>query len=133
MDSLIITKTEDSPQITFDVNSNRFEISGESRPENAGKFYGPVIKWITDLESILYWRKNESTGNSKVTFVFKLDYFNSTSAKYIADIIAIIKKLIANDYKIEIEWHYDKRDDDMLDAGKEFAEIYDVTFNYIEY
>jgi len=133
MDSLIINKTEDSPQITFDTTTNRFEISGESRPENAGKFYGPVIKWITDFESILYWRKNESTNHSKVTFVFKLDYFNSTSAKYIADIISIIKKLVSNDYKIDIEWHYDKRDDDMLDAGKEFAEIYDFNFNFIEY
>ncbi len=133
MDSLIINQTEDSPQITFDINSNRFMISGESRPENAGKFYTPIIKWIEDFESILYWRKNESTNNAKVTFVFKLDYFNSTSAKYIADIISIIKKLVSNDYKIEIEWHYDKRDDDLLDAGKEFAEIYNVNFNFIEY
>ena len=133
MDSLIINQTDDSPQVTFDINTNRFIISGESRPENAGKFYGPVLKWIEEFEAILYWRKNELGNDTPVTFVFKLDYFNSTSAKYIADIISLIKKLIAGNYKINIEWHYDKRDDDLLDAGKEFSEIYDVNFDYIEY
>jgi hypothetical protein len=133
MDSLIIAPTEDSPEVRFTPTSNRLIISGESRPENAGKFYTPVINWIQQFESILYWRKNEGGDKSQIIFEFRLDYFNSTSAKYILDIIFSIKKLIVQKYDVVIEWHYDKRDDDMLDAGKEFSEMVDIPFKVVPY
>jgi hypothetical protein len=133
MDSLIIEATEDSPKILFDTVSNRFVISGESRPENAGKFYTPVINWIVKFEEELHRRKNELNDDSSIAFVFKLDYFNSTSAKYIMDILLILKKFVDQGYKINLEWHYDKRDDDMLDAGNEFSDTVDLKFDFIEY
>ncbi len=133
MDSLIIEATEDSPKILFDTASNRFTISGESRPENAGKFYTPVINWIVKFEETLAKRKNELKDESPLVFVFKLDYFNSTSAKYIMDILLVLKKFADEGYKINVEWHYDKRDDDMLDAGNEFSDTVDLKFDFIEY
>ncbi|MES2397784.1 MAG: DUF1987 domain-containing protein [Bacteroidota bacterium] len=133
MDSLIIEATEDSPKITFDTVSNRFMISGESRPENAGKFYTPVINWIVNYEETLYSRKQDTKDDSVLVFIFKLDYFNSTSAKYIMDVLLIIKKFVDQGYNINIEWHYDKRDDDMLDAGNEFSDTVDLKFDFIEY
>ncbi len=133
MDSFIIEATEDSPKIQFDTVSNRFVISGESRPENAGKFYTPVINWIVNFEEELHRRKHEMKDDSAIVFVFKLDYFNSTSAKYIMDILLIIKKFVDHGYKIKMEWHYDKRDDDMLDAGNEFSDTVDLKFDFIEY
>ena len=132
MDSLIIEATEDSPKIMFDTASNRFIISGESRPENAGKFYTPLINWIVKYEETLYSLKQQLKDDA-VIFIFKLDYFNSTSAKYIMDVLLIIKKFVDLGYKINIEWHYDKRDDDMLDAGNEFSDTVDLKFNFIEY
>ncbi len=133
MDSLIIEATEDSPKIIFDTASNRFIVSGESRPENAGKFYTPIINWIINYEEALSSQKKETKDNPILNFVFKLDYFNSTSAKYIMDILLIIKKFADLGYQINIEWHYDKRDDDMLDAGNEFSDTVDLKFDFIEY
>jgi hypothetical protein len=129
MDSLIIEATEDSPKVHFDTTVNRFTISGESRPENAGKFYTPVINWIIKYEESLTGKKDVTT----LVFVFKLDYFNSTSAKYIMDILLVLKKFVDDGYKVNVEWHYDKRDDDMLDAGNEFSDTVDMPFEYIEY
>jgi hypothetical protein len=128
MDSLIIEATEDSPKIMFDIATSSFVISGESRPENAGKFYSPIIDWIIKFEETL-----DKQQASTLTFVFKLDYFNSTSAKYIMDILLLLKKFALQGYKINIEWHYDKRDDDMLDAGNEFSDMVDLKFDFIEY
>lgn len=132
MDPLIIKATGDSPSVLLDVSSNSFIISGESRPENAGKFYAPVIDWISKLEGLAYWRKHEIKADSSLIFVFKLDYFNSTSAKYIMDMLLILKKLAAQGNKIIIEWHYDKRGDDILDAGKEFSKMIDLKFDFKE-
>jgi len=127
MDSLRIEATEDSPFVNLDFAANKLLISGESRPENASKFYAPVLKWIGDMEALLPNQKETSS------FVFKLDYFNSISAKYIMDIILVLKKYIDKGYKVNIEWHYDKRDDDMLDAGKEYADAAAIKFDFIEF
>lgn len=131
MDPLIIEATQDSPAVMFNASTNHFIISGESRPENAGKFYTPVIDWIIKLEAMVYWRKKEMQDDSALVFVFKLDYFNSTSAKYILDILLIIKKLKEKGYKTKVEWYYDKRGDDILDAGNEFSKMTDMKFDII--
>lgn len=128
MDSLIIEATEDSPKVVFDTNTNRFTISGESRPENAGKFYTPVINWIVKFEESLV-----AGTSAPLVFIFRLDYFNSTSAKYIMDILLVLKKFVDDGHKVNIEWHYDKRDDDMLDAGNEFSDTVDMKFDFVEY
>jgi hypothetical protein len=130
MNSLRIEQTEDSPFVNFDTTSNTFMISGESRPENAGKFYTPVIKWIIDWEAEL---KDGKANAAPIAFEFKYDYFNSTSAKYIMDMILTLKKLIESNDKITIKWYSDKRDDDMLEAGKEFEEASDLKFDFIQY
>ncbi len=133
MDSLIIPPTNDSPEVKFDTTTYRFSIIGESRPENAGKFYDPIINWLTEFENILYWRKHEMKDNSStVVFVFKLDYFNSTSAKHIMDILLMIKRFIGQGYKVNVEWQYDKYTEDMLDAGTEFSNMIGLNFKFVE-
>ena len=132
MDSLKIEPTEDSPSVLFDISANRFVISGESRPENASKFYAPVINWLVEFEGVLYWRKNEMEEQPLLVFVFLMDYFNSTSAKSIMDILLILKKFIAEGYPVKIEWHYDKQDEDMFETGKEFATTVGLKFDLIE-
>ena len=94
MDSLIIEATEDSPKVVFDSTTNRFTISGESRPENAGKFYSPLINWIVSFEEILAKRKTDNNDETPLVFVFRLDYFNSTTAKYIMDILLVLKDIL---------------------------------------
>jgi hypothetical protein len=131
MDALKIEATEDSPAVVFDPNGGQLSISGYSRPENAGKFYSPLLEWITKYESVLFWIKEQKKGEKPLVFDFKLDYFNSTSAKYIMDIILVLNKLVEKGHSVQIRWHYDKRDDDMLDAGKEFADMVQLKFDFI--
>ncbi len=132
MNELIINSTEDSPEIEFDIKKNNFIISGESRPENAGTFYKPIINAIIKLDLSLH-NKIHSGDTSNFAFIFKYTYFNSTSAKYIADIFKNIKSLVEKGHNIEIRWHYDKRDEDMLNSGTEFSEMFDLKFQFIEY
>ncbi len=133
MEPLIIRGTENSPEVRLDATSNRFIITGKSRPENADKFYAPLISWIERFEPILSGRKQDSDGNPIPVFKFKLEYFNSTSAKHIAEIIIILKDFVEKGYKVKIEWHSAKFDDDMLDTGKEFSNMVDLKFDFIEY
>jgi hypothetical protein len=129
MESLLIQPTEDSPAISFDSKTNTFVISGKSRPENTGKFFATVLTWFDNFRKKLETQKSNSS--DKYLFVFKLDYFNSVSAKYIADIIFLLKELSEAGNNIIIEWHYPQSDDDMLDVGKEFADMAELDFHFI--
>jgi len=131
MEALIIEATESSPAVSFDSKSNNFIISGKSRPENTGKFYTPVINWVTDFEGVLVSRKSGKEDIQKVVFVFNMEYFNSISAKYLLDIILMLKDFISKGHEINIEWHYSKFDDDMLDTGKEFSTMVNLDFDFI--
>ena len=82
MEALRIEATEFTPEVIMDPASNVFEITGESRPENAGKFYKEILDWLDNYYNLRYWKDSKFSGVEAV-FEFKLDYFNSTSAKFI--------------------------------------------------
>ncbi len=122
MSALIIDATQDTPRIHFDPKNNIFEISNKSLPEDASDFYRPVIDWLEN-----YKRKP----NKKTDFSFKLEYFNTASARYISQIITILDKM-SKKYDVKINWYYQEIDEDMLALGEEFYEMTDVDFELIE-
>jgi hypothetical protein len=130
MRSLLIEATEDSPEIKFDFTSKQFVISGKSRPENSGKFFTPVLNWFGEFEKNI---SSEQNNNTPLDFTFKLEYFNSISAKYIADIIMILKDFADRGVPIKINWHYPKSDEDMLEVGKEFSDMVELNFDFVAY
>ena len=135
MDALNIEATENSPKVNFDPANLSFELSGESRPEDVRKFYEPIIEWLEQFNSYLYWLTDKYTDGEKkvVQFDFIFEYFNSSSAKYIMDIMAKLSDIQSNcpKSKMQICWHYDEMDEDMQEAGEEFENITNIPFKYI--
>ena len=131
METLFIEATEFSPTVILDATKNKFEISGESRPENTGKFYEPIIKWLEQYESVLFWQKNKLGAPPQMLFEFKFEYFNSTSAKYIMDILSLLDKFHTEGYQVNVKWSFDKLDTDMKESGEEFAQLVNVPFEFI--
>jgi len=132
MDALIIEGTEFTPDVVMDPGSNRFEMSGESRPENASKFYEAILNWMDNYHSLRYWRDSKFDDNSNSTvFEFRLDYFNSTSAKFILDILKKIETFRKDDMNVTVKWYYEELDIDMKESGEEFASMTGIPFEYI--
>src|ERR1700752_701837 len=123
--NLKIIGTEDTLEVSFNIENNEFEISGRSLPEDVATFYKPVFDWLTHF------------GNRhaiKAIFKFKLEYFNTASSKIILDILMKLEELVqSNKYSITVEWHYSEADDDMLEAGEEYAELVEVPFKLLSY
>ena len=122
MSALIIDATHDTPRIHFDPKNNIFEISNKSLPEDANDFYRPIIDWLEN-----YKRKPQK----KTDFSFKLEYFNTASARYISQIITILDKM-SKKYDVKIYWYYQEIDEDMQALGEEFYEMTDVDFELVE-
>lgn len=132
MEALIIEPTEFTPEVVMDPDSNRFEMSGESRPENAGKFYEVILNWMDNYYSLRYWRDSKFNDKSNSTiFEFRFEYFNSTSAKFILDILKKIETFRNDDMNVTVKWYYEEPDIDMKESGEEFASMTGIPFEYI--
>ena len=133
MNPLIIEPSEFSPKVVLDPTANIFELSGESRPENTSKFYVPILQWLEQYQGVLYWEKDKFGQGALRTFEFKFDYFNSTSAKFIMDVLMQLDKMAVEGYNINAKWHYDKRDEDMKESGEEFSKLLKkLTIEFVE-
>lgn len=130
MRKLNIESSDFSPRVYFNLDENKFEISGESRPENTSKFYAPIIEWA----ELLAQDELSTVVAKTLYFDFKFDYFNSTSAKFILDFLQTLQTCQSKlkDSKIIIRWHYDERDEDMRDSGEEFSHLVDLPFEFIQ-
>jgi hypothetical protein len=133
MDSFIVAPTEDSPSIIFDTTTNHFVISGSSRPENAKSFYTSVISWLATYLEKMDLGKQQIGEEPKLILTFRLEYFNSATAKCIVDILFLLKRFVEQGFFIKIEWFCDQRDEDMLEMGNEFAEAVGLKLDYIQY
>ncbi|MFO7869196.1 MAG: DUF1987 domain-containing protein [Bacteroidales bacterium] len=124
MDSLIIQKTEDTPQVDFNIETGVCKLSGRSLPENAIEFYQPILNWV---ESVL----SESV-HKEFIFEIKLEYFNTASSKQLAKMLLLIEKF--HEYqKILIRWFYEKEDRDMFNSGNQYSKFLKLDFEFIEY
>ncbi len=124
METLLIEQTDDSPRIVLDPVDKLFEISGKSLPEDVLEFYQPVLDWLNA------YRKEP---DSKTTFSVRLIYFNTASSKMIMDIFLIFEEMVVEGHEVLIKWHSHLKDEDMLEAGKEFEEMIAVPFEHLSY
>ncbi|MBI9052602.1 MAG: DUF1987 domain-containing protein [Bacteroidales bacterium] len=128
MNVINIAATEKSPRVILNSDSNVFEMQGNSRPENVRDFFYPIIddlkKYFESLNITEYKEK-------AIKFNFKLDYFNSSSAKFISDILVIVQTFAKKGFDIKIYWYFDDGDEDMKEVGEDFQEMISYPFNFI--
>lgn len=128
MKNLNIAPTDKSPKVIFDPEKGLFEMEGNSRPENVRDFYYPIIDGLRDYFD-KFISKKESDKSFK--FNFKLEYFNSSSAKFISDIMVVVKNFAEQGVNIKIYWYFEDGDDDMKEVGEDFSDMISYPFNYI--
>ena len=123
MQALNIEATDDSPKVVLDDDNQVFLIEGESRPQHGFKFYTPIIQWLQDYKKAGSLQKQNIDKNRKMTFQFKLSYFNSTSAKYIGDILTSLDSICQEGHDVRAKWFYQKEDTDMIESAEEYMKL----------
>jgi hypothetical protein len=113
--------TRRTPRIVLEPG--RIFIVGRSIPENPGEFYRPVYDWISQYIQINGHRTRIELG---------FEYINTSSTKWIYNIIkeiAGMKDLASN---ARIIWYYDKGDEDMCELGFILKSLVECPFYVIE-
>lgn len=124
MEPLQLPGTDDTPEINFDKDQGKFEILGKSLPEDVIGFYTPVFKWLDEYVA---------DPNDKTVFVVKVVYFNSASQRALNELFTILSRIIVKGKEIVVEWNYMEDDDEMMDAGEEYADLSEIPFIYKTY
>ena len=96
MEYLIIEKTISTPYVKFDHETGSLFISGESFPENAGKFYEPILEWLKE------YLKPEYT--TDISFDIEMIYFNSSTSKIYMMIFDMMDAAAKDGRTIDINW-----------------------------
>ena len=124
MEVIKIKGTDDTPNIVLDADNGTFEISGRSLPEDVAAFYEPILDWLD---------RYAETPNQSTVFDFKLEYFNTASSKLLLDILLKLEDMAEDGNDVLVRWHYPDDDEDMEEAGEEYADIVDVPFEQVSY
>lgn len=124
MEPIKIAGTEDTPTVTLDKEKEILEISGRSLPEDVASFYDPILSWLDEYAQ---------DPSPKTIFNFKLVYFNTASSKLLLDILMKLEEMYEAGKDVTVVWHYPEEDEDMQEAGEEYADIVDVPFQQVGY
>jgi len=122
MTNLILTKTKNTLGVNFDATTGVLDLTGSSYPENTTEFFKPLIDWIQK-----YFL--EITG--KLILNIKIDYLNSSSIKYLSDIVDKLENYNKSGGAVEINWYHKEDDEDIREMGEEIKEDVKFTFNII--
>lgn len=112
-DELLIKATEDTPEIHFSSLTGVLKISGRSLPEDAFSFYEPAQNWLSSY-ALTFPEHTDAH--------FKLEYFNTASAKQIFKILQTLCQL-SKQKSVKVTWHYDEGDKDMQASGQRFSKL----------
>jgi len=116
--------TDDTPSVILDKENQELMISGRSLPEDVVSFYDPILVWLDEYAE---------DPNEKTVFDFKLEYFNTASSKLLLDVLLKLEDMADDGQDVLVRWHYPDDDEDMEEAGEEYADIVEVPFEMISY
>ena len=95
--------------------------------------YYPVVNWLIEFGDKLKSDKEyEFSANDPFIMEFDLGYFNSSSTKFLFDIIKILQEINEAGVPTEIHWHYEEEDLDMKEAGEDLSYLAEIDFKFLK-
>ncbi|MEI7344904.1 DUF1987 domain-containing protein [Dickeya chrysanthemi] len=136
-DNLHITGTASTPTVDFRFDVHQLSLSGESYPENAAAFYGPLIEQVQRylqnrlVQNRLVQNRLAATAGqpAPINVHVSLPYFNSSSTKMLFSLFNILDKAAQQQLPIALHWYYDQDDD----IAEEFGQELHIDFPALEF
>jgi hypothetical protein len=122
MTDLLINSTKNSPEVMGSVSDSRLNITGNSFPENAQKFYLAIAGWVSEL----------SQKSNSIVINCDINYMASSS---LISFLDLLKKCESNfgPENCELNWNFESDDDDAEKTGEDFSKIVKMTINLLPY
>jgi hypothetical protein len=122
MKEYVLEASKATPSINFNFKKGVFIIKGRLIPEDAIAYFNPIQAALED------YLKNPLPQN---LFTIQLDYLNSSSISCILNILKIFEKH-KNKTSTEVNWCFEKGDEDLELIGTNFSEVVSLKFNFLQ-
>lgn len=103
----------------FNASAGTLEFRGRAIPEHPNRFFSPLIDWIEAYVE---------TRPLATTFSVAVDYLNSSSQRYLLELLERLGPLRT---KMRIHWYYEEDDEEILRIGEDLAAQTNLPFNFI--
>lgn len=120
METLIVKATKTNPYICFDPSNKKYEISGQSFPENPYDAFDPIFNWLN---------KNISKLDHTMKINIQADYFNSASNRLLLKMFRILGVQIQAGKQIKVVWKYE--DEEIQNDGVIFSRLVNIPFEFV--
>lgn len=118
---LIVEPTSNTPFVKYSRSENVFMIKGNSMGMDIDHFYYSLIE--------------RAKGHVKVGLpldvIFFYNILNPTTAKVLFDFFKFVRDKKRAGAIIDVTWCAEGNNEDMIQTGKDFAEIYDLNFKFV--
>lgn len=112
------------PEVVLDKDKGTFRIKGKSIPENSSQFYAPVFKWFE-----AYFENP----NPETILYLQLDYYNSSSARAIANLIKLFDDKFSSGLNVKVIWSFNPDDEAMKENGEDFSLLFSLPIEINSY
>jgi len=118
---LFLPGEKDKPEVDFRFSQHHLTLRGESYPENAAAFYGPLLAALKDYL--------DTCQKETITFDVDLVYFNSSSTKMLLNLFELLNEAAEAGNNVTLNWHFDAEDETVREFGDDLAKDY-AALNY---
>jgi hypothetical protein len=109
MEDLFIQGTDSLPTVELNTSGD-LKITGRALPEDANKFFAPLLAWISGFTS------------EEIHLEINLDYFNTSVSKQLLDFFKIMEGN-PGIKAVHVKWMYEEGDEEMLESGELYQEL----------
>ena len=132
MNGIRIKATDKSPGVYFSPAEGKFEMEGNSWPENARSFFASIQYKLREyFKNLAQEAEPHEYPHHSISFIFKLAYLNSSSTKYLSDLLALVGTFYMKGIAIKIYWYFEAGDEDMKEIGEELSELINLPFTLL--
>ncbi len=118
----VVKPTKVTPGVKLMPAREYLVIKGRSSPSDALGFYRDVYQSVAEYQAL---------GKKSLTVCFQFEYFNTSSAKCIFNLLKLLDTIENDGVNIQVKWYYEDGDDDMFEVGEDFSSFFDLSFNLI--
>lgn len=103
-----------TPNVEFNAETGICILSGEAFMEQPYNFYKPLFTWVEDYIKEV---------KQPLSFDIKLSYFNTSSSKFMLDLLRLLRKHQLTGTSVSVRWFLRQSDEDMREEIEDFAVV----------
>lgn len=119
---ILIDRTADCPYVNFS-EEGLLEIEGRSITEDVFSFWQPLIDWVANYIK---------APAKKTTLNVYLEYSNSSTNKYLNELLRKLEVIHKKGKSVEIIWRYEEDDESIQMLGQDLQALTTVRFAFEE-